>query len=70
MSLFDELQAKGRSVFPAPQRFFDPADKAYNPKLGSQFEYTPGGRYLEMGPEGPQDITGQRPKQAVISVTG
>lgn len=70
MSLFDELQAKGRSVFPAPQRFFDPTDKAYNPKLGSQFEYTPGGRYLEMGAEGPKDITGQRPKQAVIGVTG
>jgi hypothetical protein len=69
-TLFELLQEEGRSVFPAPQRFFDPADKAYNPKLGGMFEYTPGGRYLEMGPEGPKDITGQRPKQAVIGVTG
>lgn len=33
-----------RNVFPAPQRMFDPADKAYKPFL-EPFGQTPGGRY-------------------------
>ena len=67
-SLFDDLMKSGRSVFPAPQRFFDPTDRAYNPKLGGMFDYTPGGRYLQMGQGAPVDITGQNPKRAVIGV--
>lgn len=66
MSLFDELQAKGRAVMPAPQRMFDPESKAYKPFL-SEFEYTPGGRYVQMG-QTKQDITGQYPKSAVIKI--
>lgn len=56
-----------RNVFPAPQRMFDPADKAYKPFLES-FGQTPGGRYLEMGPEGPKDITGEYPESAALGV--
>jgi hypothetical protein len=56
-----------RNVFPAPQRMFDPADKAYKPFLES-FGQTPGGRYLEMGPEGPKDITGEYPASAALGV--
>jgi len=56
-----------RSVMPAPQRFFDPEDKAFKPFL-SEFDYEPGGRYLQMGPGGPQDITGQYPMSGNISV--
>lgn len=51
---------------PAPQRMFDPKDKAYKPFL-SEFDYTPGGRYVEMGAT-KQDITGQYPKKAVIKI--
>jgi hypothetical protein len=46
---------------------FDPADKAYKPFLES-FGQTPGGRYLEMGPEGPKDITGEYPESAALGV--
>ena len=56
-----------RSIMPAPQRFFDPEDKAYKPFL-EQFDYQPGGRYLEMGPDGPRDVTGEYPVAANISV--
>ena len=58
-----------RSVMPAPQRFFDPADKAYKPFL-QDFGATPGGRYLQMQKgSSPVDITGQRPASAMIGVT-
>lgn len=60
------LEGNSRSVMPAPQRFFDPNDKAYKPFL-SEFDYTPGGRYLQMGPE-KTDITGQFPESARIAV--
>jgi len=66
MSLFDELSKEGRAVMPAPQRMLDPESKAYKPFL-SEFEYTPGGRYVAMG-ETKQDITGQFPKKAVIKI--
>lgn len=66
MSLFEELSEKGRSVMPAPQRMFDAESKAYKPFL-SEFDYTPGGRYVAMG-ETKQDITGQFPKSAVIKI--
>lgn len=66
MSLFDELSKTGRSVMPAPQRMLDPENQAFKPFL-SEFEYTPGGRYVAMG-ETKQDITGQFPKKAVIKV--
>ena len=56
-----------RNVFPAPQRMFDPSDQAYKPFLES-FGQTPGGRYLEMGPEGPKDITGEYPASATLGV--
>ena len=56
-----------RNVFPAPQRMFDPNDKAYKPFLES-FGQTPGGRYLEMGPDGPKDITGEYPESAQLGV--
>ena len=56
-----------RSIMPAPQRFFDPTDKAYKPFL-ERFDYQPGGRYLEMGPDGPRDVTGEYPAAANISV--
>lgn len=57
-----------RSVMPAPQRWFDPADKAYKPFL-SQFEPQSGGRYLEMKRgEAPVDITGQKVSNATISI--
>ena len=56
-----------RNVFPAPQRMFDPDDKAYKPFLES-FGQTPGGRYLEMGPDGPKDITGEYPESAQLGV--
>jgi len=60
-------QRLSRKVMPAPQRFFDEKDKAYKPFL-KDFEYTEGGRYLEMDQKGPRDITGEYPKQANISV--
>tara|TARA_R100000951_G_C2625835_1_gene175952 strand:- start:418 stop:1266 length:849 start_codon:yes stop_codon:yes gene_type:complete len=66
MSLFDELSKEGRAVMPAPQRMLDPESKAYKPFL-SEFEYTPGGRYVEMGAT-KQDVTGQYPKSAVIKI--
>lgn len=57
-----------RSVFPAPQRFFDPGDRAYKSSL-QNFEYEPGGRYLEMRRgETPRDITGESVDNARISV--
>ena len=56
-----------RSIMPAPQRFFDPTDKAYKPFL-ERFDYQPGGRYLEIGPDGPRDVTGEYPAAANISV--
>ena len=57
-----------RSVFPAPQRFFDPEDRAYKSSL-QDFEYEPGGRYLEMRRgETPRDITGESVDNARISV--
>jgi len=56
-----------RNVFPAPQRMFDPNSKDFKPFL-SEFEQQPGGRYLEMGENGPVDITGQYPASANISV--
>jgi len=55
-----------RPVFPAPQRMFDPANKGYNPSL-SDFDYEPGGRYLQMGKD-KTDITGQIPQAGKISV--
>ncbi len=57
-----------RSVMPAPQRFFDPEDKAFKPFLGDMGKQ-PGGRYLEMGGKSPQDITGEFPSKAIIGVT-
>jgi hypothetical protein len=66
MSLFDELSKEGRPIMPAPQRMLDPQDKAYKPFL-SEFEYTPGGRYVEMGPT-KKDVTGQYPSKAVIKI--
>ena len=55
-----------RPVFPAPQRMFDPANKSFNPSL-SDFDYEPGGRYLQMGKD-KTDITGQIPQAGKISV--
>ena len=55
-----------RPVFPAPQRMFDPANKGYNPSL-SDFDYEPGGRYLQMGKD-KTDITSQIPQAGKISV--
>lgn len=67
-SLLDMINEKGgRNVFPAPQRMFNPEDRAYKPFL-SDFEQVAGGRYLEMGKDGMQDITGQMPEAAVIGV--
>jgi hypothetical protein len=58
-----------RSIMPAPQRFFDPEDKAYKPFL-QDFEPTPGGRYLEMRRgEAPRDVTGESVDAARIAVT-
>jgi len=65
-SLFDDLMKKGRPIMPAPQRMFDPESKAYKPFL-SEFDYTPGGRYVQMGPT-KTDVTGQYPKSAVIKI--
>ena len=57
-----------RSIMPAPQRFFDPADRAYKPFL-QDFEPQPGGRYLEMRRgEAPRDVTGERVGAARIAV--
>ena len=64
--LFDELTKTGRPIMPAPQRMFDPENKAYKPFL-SEFDYTPGGRYVQMGPT-KTDVTGQYPKSAVIKI--
>jgi hypothetical protein len=55
-----------RPVFPAPQRMFDPANKSFNPSL-SDFDYEPGGRYLQMGKD-KTDITSQIPQAGKISV--
>lgn len=67
-SLLDMITGSGgRNVFPAPQRMFDPQDRAFKPFL-SQFEPQAGGRYLEMGKDGMTDITGQMPAQGVIGV--
>ena len=56
-------------VVPAPQRFFDPEDKAYKPFL-AEFDYEKGGRYVELSAEGgKKDITGVVPKQARISIS-
>ena len=60
-------QRLSRKVMPAPQRFLDKEDKAYKPFL-KDFEFTEGGRYIEMDQKGPKDITGEYPKQANISV--
>ena len=60
-------QRLSRKVMPAPQRFLDKKDKAYKPFL-KDFEFTEGGRYIEMDQKGPKDITGEYPKQANISV--
>lgn len=67
-SLLDMLTQQGaRNVFPAPQRMFDPQDKAFKPFL-SEFPPQAGGRYLEMGQGGPKDITGQIVEQGAIGV--
>lgn len=62
-----KLAKEGRDVFPAPQRMFDPQDKAYKPFL-SDFEQVAGGRYLEMGQDGMKDITGEFPDAGFIGV--
>lgn len=57
-----------RSIMPAPQRFFDPADQDYKPFL-RDFEFQPGGRYLEMRRgEAPRDVSGESVDAARISV--
>jgi len=61
--------SKLRNVFPAPQRFFDPEDKAFKPFLGQQFEPQAGGRYLQMGDGAPKDITGEYPNYGLLSVS-
>lgn len=61
--------SKLRNVFPAPQRFFDPEDKAFKPFLGQQFEPQAGGRYLQMGDGPPKDITGEYPNYGLLSVS-
>jgi hypothetical protein len=53
---------------PAPQRFFDPEDKAYKSFL-QDFEFIPGGRYLEMRRgEAPRDVSGESVDAARIAV--
>ena len=66
--IFGKQADEARNVMPAPQRFFDPEDKDFKPFLGDMGEQ-PGGRYLEMGAEGPTDITGEFPEKALIGVT-
>ena len=66
--IFGKQADEARNVMPAPQRFFDPEDKAFKPFLGDM-EEQPGGRYLELGSEGPTDITGEFPEKALIGVT-
>ena len=66
--LFGKEAEEVRNVMPAPQRFFNPEDKDFKPFLGDMGEQ-PGGRYLEMGAEGPTDITGEFPEKALIGVT-
>ena len=57
-----------RSIMPAPQRFFDPADRAYKPFL-RDFDPQAGGRYLEMRRgEAPRDVTGESVSAARIAV--
>jgi hypothetical protein len=57
-----------RSIMPAPQRFFDPEDKAYKPFL-RDFDFIPGGRYLEMRRgEAPRDVSGESVDAARIAV--
>ena len=69
--LIDQAANAGklRNVFPAPQRFFDPEDKAFKPFLGQQFEPQAGGRYLQMGDGAPKDITGEYPNYGLLSVS-
>ena len=67
--ILDSQAENLRSVFPAPQRFFDPEDRAYKPFLGEQFEPQAGGRYLQMGEGAPQDITGEYPDYGKLSVS-
>jgi hypothetical protein len=61
--------SKLRNVFPAPQRFFDPEDRAYKPFLGEQFEPQAGGRYLQMGDGPPRDITGEYPDYGRLDIS-
>ena len=65
---FGEPKPEDRSVFPAPQRFFDPNDKAFKP-FTAEFGPTPGGRYLTRGEDGFEDITGQFVETANLSVS-
>ena len=65
---FGEPKPEDRSVFPAPQRFFDPNDKAFKP-FTAEFGPTPGGRYLTRGEGGFEDITGQFVESATLSVS-
>lgn len=60
------LESDSRSIMPAPQRMFDPNDRAYKPFL-SDFEFQPGGRYMQMG-KPMQDVSGQFPDSARIAV--
>lgn len=60
------LDSDSRSIMPAPQRMFDPNDRAYKPFL-SDFEFQPGGRYMQMG-KPLQDVSGQFPDSARIAV--
>ena len=58
-----------RPIMPAPQRFFDKTNKDYKPFL-SDFDFTEGGRYIEMNKSGLKDVTAQQPAAARISVAG
>lgn len=60
------LESDSRSIMPAPQRMFDPNDRAYKPFL-SDFEFQRGGRYMQMG-KPMQDVSGQFPDSARIAV--
>ena len=58
-----------RPIMPAPQRFFDKTNKDYKPFL-SDFDFTEGGRYIEINKSGLTDVTAQQPAAARISVAG
>ena len=58
-----------RPIMPAPQRFFDETNKDFKPFL-KDFDYTAGGRYIEMSKKGLKDVTAQQPAAARISVAG